>query len=280
MSLEVRDLSGLVTVQDQGRVGYAHLGVPRAGPLDRPAAELANRLVGNEPSAAVLEITIGAMELRARSGCWVAVTGARCGLRVDDSAGAFAAAQWVPQGGCLRIGTPQTGMRAYLAVAGGIEVQPVLGSRSTDTLAWVGPPPVEAGQVLPVGPATGPPMGHETPRPPRPGPLRVSVGPREQWFDERAWDRLVSASYVVGVDSNRIGVRLEGSRLTRSRTGELPSEGVVLGSVQVPPNGQPVVFLADHPTTGGYPVIGVVDEDDLWQLAQARPGESVSFSGS
>jgi allophanate hydrolase subunit 2 len=167
---------------------------------------------------------------------------------------------------------------SYVAVAGGIAVAPVLGSRSTDTLAWVGPPRVEGGAVLPVGEPRGRPQPLDTPRPPRPGPLRVRIGPRADWFVADALDRLCATPYVVAADSNRIGLRLDGPPIQRQRDGELPSEGMVLGAVQVPPSGVPIVFLADHPPTGGYPVLAVVDEDDLWQCAQLRPGEPVSFT--
>ena len=268
MSLEVLEVGPLVTVQDRGRVGLAHLGVPRAGALDAPAAALANRLVGNDPDAAVLEVLLGGLVLTTDAGCWVAVTGA---------SGAHGA-EWLAAGAELRVDPPTTGLRSYVAVAGGIAVEPVLGSRSTDTLAWVGPPRVEAGVVLPVGPAAAEPRPLDTPRPPRPGALRVVPGPRDDWFAADALDVLCGTAWAVGPDSNRVGLRLEGPALRRTREGELASEGMVLGAVQVPPNGQPVVFLADHPPTGGYPVIGVVEADDLWQCAQLRPGETVRFT--
>ncbi len=278
MSLHVESASGLVTVQDRGRFGLAHLGVPRAGALDRPAADLANRLVANPPGAAVIEATWGSLTVRTDEGVWCAVTGARGEVRIDGAARSHGRAEWLAAGARLEITPPAHGMRTYLAVAGGIEVQPVLGSRSTDTLAWVGPPQVGEGQVLPVGDGRGEPAEHETPRPPQPGPLRLTRGPRSDWFDDGAWETLTTTPYVVGSRSNRIGLRLEGARLARRSEAELPSEGVVLGGVQVPADGQPVVFLADHPVTGGYPVIGVVDERDLWQCAQARPGERLRFT--
>jgi biotin-dependent carboxylase-like uncharacterized protein len=178
----------------------------------------------------------------------------------------------------LRLERPATGLQTYLAVAGGIAVDPVLGSRSTDTLAWVGPPRVKAGALLPVGPARAEPRPLDTPRAPKPGPLRIAPGPRDDWFAEDALDVLCGSAYVVEADSNRVGLRLAGPALRRAREGELASEGIVLGAVQVPPNGMPVVFLADHPPTGGYPVVGVVDADDLWQCAQLRPGERVRFT--
>jgi biotin-dependent carboxylase-like uncharacterized protein len=277
MTLTVERAGALTTIQDRGRVGLAHLGVPRAGPLDRPAAGLANRLVGNGPDAALLEVTGGGLELTTDAGAWVAVTGAPVAVEVDGAPRGWVRAEWVPAGGRLRLGTPATGIRSYLAVAGGIDVAPVLGSRATDTLAWVGPPRVEDGATLPVGRPSGPPAALDTPRPPAPGPLRVGPGPRADWFADDALERLCAASYVVGPDSNRVGLRLDGDPPERVRDDELASEGMVLGAVQVPPGGQPVVFLADHPPTGGYPVLAVVHPDDLWQCAQLRPGERLRF---
>jgi biotin-dependent carboxylase-like uncharacterized protein len=267
----------LTTVQDRGRRGLAHLGVPRAGPLDRPAAELANRLVGNDPDAALLEVTWGGLELTSDTGLWVAVTGAPVALDVDGAARGGDRAEWLPAGGRLRLGTPAAGVRSYVALAGGVDVAPVLGSRATDTLAWVGPPRVVDGAVLPVGTPPRPPAPLDTPRPPAAAPLRVEAGPRADWFEPDALDRLCSAAYVVGAASNRVGLRLEGEPPVRVRDDELPSEGMVLGAVQVPPAGQPVVLLADHPPTGGYPVLAVVHPDDLWQCAQLRPGEELRF---
>lgn len=278
MSLHVLAEGMLTTVQDLGRRGYAHLGVPRGGALDAPAAALGNRLVGNDASAAVLEVTLGGLLVRADRGVWVAVTGAPCPVAVDRSARGHGRAEWLNAGSELLLGAPGTGVRSYLAVAGGIDVEPVLGSRCTDTLAWVGPPRVRAGTVLPVGPAVRGPRPHDTPRARRPDVLRIAPGPRADWFAAGALDLLCGTTYRVGSESNRIGLRLEGTPLPRERDGELASEGMVLGAVQVPPTGLPVVFLADHPPTGGYPVIGVVREDDLWQCAQLRPGEKVRFS--
>ncbi len=277
MTLTVESAGPLTTVQDRGRAGLAHLGVPRAGPLDRPAAELANRLVGNGPDAALLELTWGGLELTSDAGAWVAVTGAEVPLYVDGAERGVDRAEWLPAGGRLRLGTPTSGVRSYLAVAGGIDVAPVLGSRSTDTLAWVGPPRVEDGATLPVGTPDGPPAALDTPRPPVRGPLRVTEGPRADWFSADALERLCAAPYVVGEDSNRVGLRLDGDPPVRVRDGELPSEGMVQGAVQVPPGGQPVVLLADHPATGGYPVLAVVHPHDLWMCGQLRPGERLRF---
>jgi biotin-dependent carboxylase-like uncharacterized protein len=277
---EVQEAGALTTVQDRGRIGWAHLGVPRGGALDAPAAALANRLVGNAPDAALLEVTLGGLQVHARAGRWVAVTGAPAPVAVAGRPSEHGRAVWLPAGATLRLGSPRTAVRSYVAVAGGIAVEPVLGSRATDTLAWVGPPRVRPGAVLPLGtpvPKAGPrPL--ETPRPRRPGALRVAPGPRADWFAGDPLTTLCRRSYVVGADSDRIGLRLDGVRLDRIRQGELASEGIVLGAVQVPPSGAPLVFLADHPPTGGYPVVGVVVADDLWQCAQLRPGDEVRFT--
>ncbi len=163
-----------------------------------------------------------------------------------------------------------------MAVSGGLDVEPVLGSRSTDTLSGLGPAPVADGDVLAVGPGRRP-RPADAPRWPRvDGVLRVTSGPRADWVDGGV-RRLADATWTVAADSNRVALRLSGVALGRAVDGELPSEGLVLGAVQVPPDGQPLVFLADHPTTGGYPVVAVVHPDDLWQCAQLRPGEPVGF---
>ncbi len=276
--LTVLQAGTLTTIQDRGRRGHAHLGVPRAGALDAPAAALANRLVGNDPAAALLEVTLGGLEFRLTDGRWVAVTGAPCPVHVGGRACGHDRAEWVPAGATVRLGQPRSGVRSYVAVGGGIGVEPVLGSRSTDTLAGVGPPVVSAGTTLPLGPPGGAPRPHDTPRPRRPGPLRVAPGPRADWFGVEAVAALCATTYTVSVASNRIGLRLEGPPLPRVRSDELASEGMVLGAVQVPPSGTPVVFLADHPPTGGYPVLAVVHEDDLWLCAQLRPGDPVRFT--
>jgi biotin-dependent carboxylase-like uncharacterized protein len=214
---------------------------------------------------------------------WLVATGAPCEVRVDGRPQAFGAAVWCPAGSEVWLGTPREGLRTYLAVSGGIAVEPVLGSRSTDTLAGVGPAPVAVGDVLPVGVAAGPPAALDTPRPLARGPLRLLPGPRADRVAGDVLTLLCATSYTVSPDSDRVGLRLDGAALPMAERGaggpdELPSEGMVLGAVQVPPDGRPVVLLADHPTTGGYPVVAVVEEDDLWQCAQLRPGEPVRWA--
>lgn len=276
------EAGALTTVQDRGRPGWAHLGVPRAGAVDPRALGLANRLVGNPPDAAALEATLAGPTLQFDTAAWVAVTGARAPVTVDGRRVGMDVAEAVPRGGVLRIGAASSGLRTYVAVRGGISVSRMLGSRSTDTLAGLGPPPLRAGDELPFG--TCSPLGpiwHEVaPAPPLPDEpsLRVRPGPRMDWFADPS--RLTSAHWSVRPESDRTGLRLSGPVLARraARAGaELPSEGLVAGAVQVPPDGQPVLFLANHPTTGGYPVIGVVAAEDLWLAGQLRPGQSLGL---
>jgi biotin-dependent carboxylase-like uncharacterized protein len=267
----------LATVQDAGRAGWASVGVPRSGAADRPAAALANRLVGNHPDAAVLEVTLGGLALRADADLVVATTGARC-------SGAHNAPTALPAGRELRLGLPDTGLRTYVAVRGGVAVEPVLGSRSTDLLSGLGPAPLTVGTVLPVGTAAGPMPGVDlAPVADPPGgevTVRVLPGPRADWFAEEAVRALTGTPWTVTDESNRIGLRLAGVALERTRTGELASEGMVRGALQVPPSGQPVLFLADAPVTGGYPVIGYVDDADVDRCGQLRPGQTVRFRGA
>ncbi|UOZ08011.1 biotin-dependent carboxyltransferase family protein [Amycolatopsis sp. WQ 127309] len=275
MKLEIRRPGFATTVQDLGRPGHAALGVGRSGAADRGSFRLANRLVGNPSGAAGLEVTLGGLVLRATALTTIAVTGADCPLSKGGLNGPITL--W--PGEELALGMASTGLRCYVAVRGGIDVPPVLGSRSTDTLGKLGPPPLAAGMLLPIG---SPPPGFPTvDLAPRAAllsdpVLRVTPGPRRDWFTDPA--RLLSTVYTVSPDSDRVGIRLVGPPLSRTRHDELPSEPCVPGSLQVPPSGQPILFHADHPTTGGYPVIAVVDEEDLDVAAQLRPGQTLRFS--
>ncbi|MFF5876595.1 biotin-dependent carboxyltransferase family protein [Streptomyces californicus] len=287
--LHVVRSGALTTVQDAGRPGWAHLGVGRSGALDAPAARLANRLVGNPPGAAVLETTLTGCAVRPDRPVVAVVGGAGCPVRVDGRPVAWGEPVRVPAGAVLEAGPAVTGLRSYLAFAGGLEPDAVLGSRSADLLSGLGPAPLGAGDTVPLGdpakrrgPAErcGPPAAAgPVPWPGAPVELvlPVHLGPRHDWFTEPALRTLLTADYRVSPHSNRIGLRTEGPALERSRTEELPSEGVVLGAIQVPPDGRPVVFLHDHPTTGGYPVVGVVAERALAGAAQAVPGTRLRF---
>ncbi|MET8524533.1 biotin-dependent carboxyltransferase family protein [Micromonospora sp. NPDC005172] len=278
--IEVLRAGALTTVQDLGRPGWAHLGVPRSGALDPAALRLANRLVGNTEEAAGLEITLTGCALRLTRATTVAITGAEVTVRAGKRVGDTGRPLSVPAGTVLRVGSARRGVRSWLAVAGGIDVPAVLGSRATDTLSGLGPAPLRDGDRLPLGSPTGEPAPVDVTIGVPPAPelrLAVRLGPRDDWFTPTALDRLFGSAYTVSPVSNRVGARLAGAALPRAVAGELPSEGIVLGAVQVPADGQPLIFLADHPTTGGYPVIGMVT--DVTPLAQARPGTTVRFYG-
>ena len=277
--LEVLQSGGLTLAQDLGRPGLAQLGVGRSGAADRRAHTLANRLLANPDDAATLEMTLGGFTARVRGGgVDVAVTGADPGPAVDGKPFGINSIQHLQEGQVLSVGTPASGLRSYLGVRGGIAVPPVLGSRSYDTLSRIGPEPIRAGDLITVGRPTGALPGIEqAPVAAVTGDavdLRVVPGPREDWFTDP--DALVVTRWVTSERSDRVGVRLAGPPLRlRWPERQLPSEGVVRGSVQVPPNGQPVILGPDHPVTGGYPVIGVVVDADNDTLAQLRPGQPV-----
>ncbi|HEY6684508.1 MAG TPA: biotin-dependent carboxyltransferase family protein [Propionibacteriaceae bacterium] len=279
-ALEVLDGGLLTLIQDLGRVGLASIGVGPSGAADRGAFRLGARLLAQSYTAAALEVTFGGLSVRARGDLQVALTGAQAPAAVDGRAVGYFGPFMVADGQILTLGTPQLGLRSYLSVRGGIAVAPVLGSRSTDTLSGLGPPPVRAGDVLPVGP---PPKAFPNqdlvPVPARSAETLVLYalrGPRDDWLTEIA--ALAETTWTVSDHSDRVGIRLSGEPLRRedSRQGqELSSEGVVCGSIQVPPGGQPVIFLADHPVTGGYPVVAVLLDDDIDRAAQAVPGQQV-----
>ncbi|WP_055575368.1 biotin-dependent carboxyltransferase family protein, partial [Streptomyces albus] len=261
--LETLRPGALTTVQDLGRAGHAHLGVPRSGALDMAAHRLANRLLGNPETAATLETTLTGCAVRVLRPTVAVVTGAPCPVTVAGRPAPWGQPVRVPAGAVLDVGTATHGVRSYLGFAGGVDADPVLGSRATDLLSGLGPQPLAAGTVLRLGePQAGgpPPVPDAAPwaAPPRELVLPVVAGPRDDWFTAEGLRTLLTGRYRVSAASNRIGLRLEGPALARAREGELPSEGMPLGAIQVPPEGRPVIFLADHPTTGGYPVIGVV----------------------
>ncbi|MCR1781754.1 biotin-dependent carboxyltransferase family protein [Nocardioides carbamazepini] len=277
--LLVRAVGGPCLVQDAGRLGHAAIGVGVSGAADRASYALANRLLGNTVGAAVLEVTLGGLEVEATGVVWACVTGAPAPLEVDGRPEPTGAVLALRPGRRLRLGLPATGLRSYLAVRGGLDTPALLGSRSRDTLAGLGPEPVRAGDVLGVGHEVAgeilvdavPPATYDD----RPV-LRVVRGPRADWVADA--DRLVERVWRVGSASDRVGLRLEGEPLTAVPTrGELPSEGALRGAIQVPPGGGPVVFGPDHPVTGGYPVVGVVVDADTDRLAQLRPGEQLRF---
>jgi biotin-dependent carboxylase-like uncharacterized protein len=279
-SLTVERPGLLTTVQDAGRPGLAHLGVPRSGALDPAAHRLANRLAGNPETAPVLETTLDGVTLRFSGPAAVAVTGAVAPLRLDGRHVGWGVPVLVRPGQVLDLGRATSGVRCYLAVSGGLSLPPVLGSVATDLLSGLGPAPLVTGQILAVGAASGCPAAVDLapyPVPARDVALPIHRGPRDSWLSPDGWSAIRTSRFTVTGSSNRIGLRLAGGPVGQVTRGELPSEGLVWGAIQVLPDGGLVVFLADHPTTGGYPVIAVVDPAGFSACAQAAPGTTVRF---
>lgn len=277
--IEILRPGPLALVEDAGRPGLAAVGVSASGVFDRGAFAEGARLLGNSVGCAAIEITLGGLAARVDRDHRVALTGAECPASVNGTAVAWGVPIDLAAGDELRLGLPPRGLRSYLSVAGGIDVPPVLGSRSTDLLSGLGPARLRAGDVLPVGvadPASGPTLGGWSPAAPgSPAVLDLLPGPRTDWLSDPA---LLAGEWQVSPDSNRVGVRLTGPALARTGERELPSEPLVRGAVQVPPSGQPVVFGPDHPTTGGYPVVAVLTEASIDRLAQRRPGDTVRLA--
>ncbi len=289
--LEVLRTGPLSLFQDLGRVGLAAMGVGRSGAADRSSYLAVNALLGNDSGSAAIECVLGGLSVRAHGDVVVALGGAPVALTVDGDPADTRGPVDLRDGQVVKLGTPKRGLRSYLAVRGGFDVPAVLGSCSTDTLSKVGPAPIARGDRIGVrpGPAASPaaqPVPQEQLGADASDPLllRVIPGPRDDWFTAPA--DLGVGEWIVSPHSNRVGVRFDRApgtdqagapALRRKDSRELQSEGVTLGAIQVPPSGQPVLFLADHPVTGGYPVIGVVRDADVDRAAQARPGQRVRF---
>lgn len=303
MSVEVLKPGLLTTPQDRGRIGLAHLGIGRAGAMDAPALRLANALAGNPADACALEITLLGPTLRFHTDTDIALTGAPVEARVDGVRVPLWAPLRVRAGATLALGGMRHGCRSYLAVRGGFAFAPVLGSRSLDVNAALGPldgRALRAGDVLPIGAAPevdatarGKPRASSSPteaispgwsldfRPWFDGeaqrPLRLLPGTHTTRLDATSQAALFEETFRVAADSNRVGYRLEGPHLALAEPLELVTEASVAGTVQLPPSGQPIVLMAEHPVSGGYPRIGHVAAVDLPRLAQRRPGDAVRF---
>jgi antagonist of KipI len=275
------------TVQDLGRPGYGHLGISAAGAADTLALRAGNRLVGNDDGAAGVEMTLLGATFEFDTATTVALTGGEFAAQFGGRQLVWWQALYVPAGERLEIGPSRTGARCYLCVRGGITVPPVLGSQSTHVMSGVGGLAgrrLQAGDVLPIGPAP--------PREPcrdaiaaellrhfyAPGPIRVTPGPQAGHFTAGAWTQFTTQPFAVSEQSDRVGIRLTGPALARLDARDIPSEGVSLGAIQVPPNGQPIILFVDHQTTGGYPKIANVCTADLPRVAQLRPRDSVRFT--
>lgn len=286
MSLEILSPGFFTTVQDRGRVGYKKYGVGVGGAMDELALRAANALVGNDATAAALEITLSGLTLRARDKCLVAVTGARFALRVDARALPMNTALFIRAGAVLEFGARESGARAYLALAGGVHVPLVLNARATDVRGGFGGfegRALRAGDVIEAGATRieleraglALPESFEEYYESR-APFRVIEGPHRDFFDDAARADFFSGEFTIGALSDRMGLRLQGNKVARA-AGELLSCGVTRGAVQIPPAGQPIVLMADHQTTGGYPIIATVIRADQPRLAQKIAGEKISF---
>ena len=278
--------------QDDGRPGQAAQGVSASGALDRAALHAANRMVGNDPGEPALEIVGGGFAVTAEGSAVVAIAGTDAVLEIRDAAGRRQIAEAyrpvsLEPGDRVTLQAPRRGLRTYVAVRGGFAVEPVLGSASVDSLARLGPPAVGVGDRLavnarpprrPVGAPEVPPA--DLPAPDETVVLDVVMGPRTEWFTDAGIETLTAEAWTVTPLSNRVGLRIEGAVPLERRDpkAELPSEGTANGAIQVPHNGQPVLFLADHPLTGGYPVIATLAEHHLDRAGQIPVGARIRFN--
>ncbi|MCL5109906.1 MAG: biotin-dependent carboxyltransferase family protein [Chloroflexi bacterium] len=283
MVLEVLEGGLLTTVQDLGRHGYEGYGVPVAGAMDAFALQAANALVGNDLGEAGLELTVIGPRLRATEGCLLGLAGADLGCVLDGQPLAPWRSYWLPAGATLSFGGPRSGCRTYLAVAGGVDLPLVLGSRSTYLRGGFGGykgRALRAGDVL----ALSAPAGRRLASPSAARFLaltygdepvvRVLLGPQADRFTAAGMATFLDSTYEVSGDSDRMGSRLKGPRIEHTRGPDVISDGIALGSVQVPGDGQPIVMLADRQTTGGYTKIATVIDADIQLLAQCLPGAS------
>ncbi len=275
----------LTTVQDLGRFGYQSAGVPVAGPMDAFSHRVANQLAGNDPDAATLEITLIGPDVIVEAETTIAVAGALFEVTCDDRLVPAGTSFTVQRGQRIKFGRIQQGARAYLAVAGGVQTGPVLGSRATHLVSHMGGYSGRAlvsGDRVPI--ASGLPQ-----RPPRKAAglmlpskgralLRVIAGPQADWFESEALKTIAGVSFRISPQSNRMGYRLQGPPITQVHEGELISEPVGIGAIQVPSAGEPILLMADRQTAGGYPKIGYVITADLPLAGQLAPGDFIEFN--
>jgi biotin-dependent carboxylase-like uncharacterized protein len=273
------------TVQDAGRFGHGRYGIPPSGPVDRPAFVLANRLVGNDDGAAALELTVLGPRLRAERACALAVTGADAPVTVNDAPAAAWTTLSLAAGDVLKIGAARRGVRGYIAVAGGIAVAPAVGSRATylrGRLGGVQGRALKRDDALPIGAAPAP-RRYQVPERARPAwdddaPIRVVLGPQDDRFTAEGVAAFLGGAYEVLPQSDRMGARLSGPRIAHARGHDIISDGIALGAVQVPGDGQPIVLLMDRQSTGGYTKIATVCSFDIRRVGQAKPGQRLRFT--
>jgi antagonist of KipI len=285
MPIHIKEPGLLTTVQDIGRYEYSHMGIAPAGAADRVSLCIANLLVGNEENAAALEMTLLGAALEFDEACVVALTGAECDCKLGGEVVRMWEAVQVRPGAVLTCGGMKTGARLYLAVQGGLHVRLIMGSASThlsghfgglegrklkkgDSLRMQRRPTSRVRRLKP---------GVKERLYPR-GPIRVTKGPQREWFGPEAFEKLFSCAYMVSEESNRSGLRLKGEAVWPREQSQLVTEGIPLGAIQVPQDGQPIILFVDQQTTGGYPKIANVIAADMHRVGQLRPREQVRFA--
>jgi biotin-dependent carboxylase-like uncharacterized protein len=280
--IRILDPGPQTTVQDRGRPGQLALGIPPSGPVDAEAFLLANRLVGNDDGAAALECTLMGARFETDAPCAVAVTGAAMPVTVNGAPAPAWSTLALAAGDVVKLGAAADGVRAYVAFAGGLAVPPVLGSRSTylrGRLGGLDGRALRKGDVLALGPAAAPPRPRRAMPPDRDpqAPIRVVLGPQADRFTPAGIATLLGSAYEMLPQSDRMGARLRGPRIAHRRGHDIVSDGIALGSIQVPGDGQPIVLLVDRQSTGGYTKIATVCSFDIGRLGQVKPGRSIRF---
>lgn len=271
--------SGFLTLQDQGRIGYANIAVPTSGAFDQKSQQLANRLIGNFPNACVMESLRASFEFVTDTDLVISATGAPASVQVDGREHEMFRAIYVPAGSAVSVSPGNLGMRTYLAIRGGIVGNQILGSCSFDELSQIGTPPIKPGDKFSVeDQVAGSITGDYVPASVVTGvEIELEAMPAPRWSGFSNPNLLFTSEYQVTGSVNRVGLRLTGPELSWSSQSRLASEGAVTGAIQIPVDGMPLIFGPDHPTTGGYPVVAVVSRNSLNILAQTTPGTLVRF---
>lgn len=279
-SITFTNVTGYLTLQDQGRIGYANIAVPTSGAFDQRSHQMANRIVGNFLGSCAIESLRGKFEFETDSELVISVTGAPVSVQVNGREHEMSRATHVPSGSVVSVSPSNLGMRTYLAIRGGIGAETVMGSSSFDELSQIGTPPIKSGDKFSIiQQMVGSISGDFVPGSVVTGLTKVELEamPAPRWSGFSNSNILFSSEYEVTTSVNRVGLRLTGPQLTWNSESRLASEGVVIGAIQIPVNGMPLIFGPDHPTTGGYPVIAVVSRSSLDVLAQTAPGTKVRF---
>ena len=274
---------GFLTLQDQGRIGYANIAVPTSGAFDQKSHQLANRLIGNFPNACAIESLRGSFEFSTDSELVISATGAPASVQVDGREHEMFRSIFVPAGSVVSVSPGSLGMRTYLAIRGGIVGNQIMGSSSYDELSQIGTPPIKPGDKFSVeNQVAGSITGDYIPGSVITGlnTVELEAMPAPRWSGFSNSNILFTSEYQVTSSVNRVGLRLSGPALVWNSESRLASEGVVTGAIQIPVDGMPLIFGPDHPTTGGYPVVAVVSRSSLDLLAQTAPGTVVRFKSA